>query len=396
MQIKHTPSFLTLLLMISFGSVNAVLFTPSLPAIATFFAVSKSTVQLTITWFLIGYAIGQLLYGPIANRWGRKPALYIGISLQIVSSLLCAFSAYTHSYALLVIGRLLLALGSGVGLKMTFTLVNEIYEHTVAAQKLSYLMIAFAITPGLGVALGGFLTAHFNWTSTFYAGAIYGVILLLLSSRLPETKKQGDINALKLNYLIQGYGAQFKNLQLITGGLLMGSATCFVYVFAALAPIMALTMMHMKVTLYGIANLLPSIGLILGSLLSAQLSKKHKTEFIIQWGISITFLGSILMLIFFGLKFDALIALFIPMMICYLGLSLILVNASMLAMRNITDKAHASAVLNFINIGLATGVVFSAGFFQVSIFLLPAVYIILCFFMLLLSLSLNNKKSDVK
>src|SRR5690349_18525902 len=112
MNIKSSPSFLTLLLMISFASVNAVLFTPALPAIADFYAISDSEAQLTITLFLIGYAVGQLIYGPIANRFGRKPALYAGIILQIISSLLCVFAGIIHVYSILVLGRLFLALGS--------------------------------------------------------------------------------------------------------------------------------------------------------------------------------------------------------------------------------------------------------------------------------------------
>src|SRR5271156_684920 len=123
----HPLPLLTLLLMISFASVNAVLFTPALPNIAHFFAISDSTAQLTITWFLIGYALGQLLYGPLANRFGRKKALFVGIGLQIISSFICVASGLAHTYWLLVTGRLLLALGSGVGLKMAFTLVNECY-----------------------------------------------------------------------------------------------------------------------------------------------------------------------------------------------------------------------------------------------------------------------------
>ena len=218
MQTKQL-SFVTLLLLISFASVNAVLFTPALPAIAGFFAISDGTAQLTITWFLIGYAVGQLLYVPIANRFGRKPALYAGILLQIVSSCICIFAGTLHLFSVLVLGRFLLALGSGVGLKMTFTLVSETHEPMLASQKLAYLMIAFAITPGLGVMLGGILSSHFGWASTFYAGAIYGVILILRVSSLPETKQQLDLNALKLSHLVHAYATQFKNFQLMAGGV---------------------------------------------------------------------------------------------------------------------------------------------------------------------------------
>ncbi len=384
MQSKTQLSFFTLLLMISFASVNAVLFTPALPAIADFFRISDNIAQLTITWFLVGYAIGQLIYGPIANRFGRKPALYTGISLQIVSSLLCVLAGTFHIYSLLVVGRFLLALGSGVGLKMTFTLINETYEPAVAGQKLSYLMIAFAIAPGLGVMFGGILNSYFGWESTFYAGALYGVILLLLTMRLPETKKTLDLDALQFNHLIGAYVSQFKNLQLISGGLLMGGATCFVYIFAALAPFIAIDMLHMSSTSYGTANLLPPIGLVLGSLFSAQLAKSYQAKAIIQLGIVIAILSSITMLLFTLLKLSALVMIFIPMMLSYFGLALVFANTSTIAMSNVSDKAHGSAVMNFINMGLVTIVVLSLGFLPTSIFIMPIVYILICASMFIL------------
>jgi MFS family permease len=386
MQSKTQLSFLTLLLMISFASVNAVLFTPALPAIADFFAISDSTAQLTITWFLVGYAIGQLVYGPIANRFGRKPALYIGISLQIFSSLLCVLAGTLHIYSLLVVGRFLLALGSGVGLKMTFTLINETYEPAIAGQKLSYLMIAFAIAPGLGVMLGGILNTYFGWTSTFYAGAVYGVILLLLTMRLPETKKTLELDALQFKHLIEAYVSQFKNLQLISGGLLMGGATCFVYIFAALAPFIAIDMLHMSSTSYGTANLLPPIGLVLGSLFSAQLAKSYQAKSIIRLGIVIAILGSIAMLLFTLLSLPALMMIFIPMMLCYFGLALVFANTSTIAMSNVSDKAHGSAVMNFTNMGLVTIVVLSLGLLPTGILLIPIAYILICATMFILFL----------
>lgn len=380
---KHV--FFTLLLMISFASVNAVLFTPALPTIANFFSISEGTAQLTITWFLIGYALGQLIYGPIANRFGRKKALYAGIILQIASSLLCVLAGAMHDYSILILGRFLLALGSGVGLKMTFTLVNELYEPLRASQLMAYLMIAFAITPGLGVMLGSMLSTQFGWTSTFYAGAVYGCLLLLLTTRLPETKLQLDKQALQLKHLMSHYFLQFKNLKLISGGLLMGGATCFVYLFAALAPFIAMNMLHMDAATYGKANLLPPIGMVLGSFASAQLIKKYSSLFVINLGIFIALIGSTIMLMLVFVNASALLGIFVPMMLCYFGLSLIFANASTIAMSHTTDKAHGSAVMSFTNMGLATIILLSISELPIHIYLLPAVFIGICFFMGLLN-----------
>lgn len=374
--------FFTLLLLISFASVNAVLFTPGLPNISDFFGITEDVAQQTITWFLLGYALGQLMYGPLANRFGRKATLYAGITLQIVSSLLCVLSGSIHAYWLLKLARFMLALGSGVGLKMTFTLVNECYEPKEASQKIAYLLLAFAITPGLGVALGGFLNTYLGWESCFYAGAIYGLILLLLVWQLPETQKVLNLNAIKIKHLWHDYKIQFKNIRLVLGGLLMGSSTCFIYIFAAFAPFIAMKLFDMSSDAYGIANCIPSIGLILGSLISAKLATTHSFESIIVRGIWISGVGVLWMFIAIYLHVSPILSLFIPIGIIYLGLCFILANASVIAMSNVTDKSHGSSVMSFINMGFATLVVFSMALFPANILLLPIVYFILTIFML--------------
>ncbi len=368
--------FFTLLLLISFASVNAVLFTPALPNIVNFFHISASISQQTITWFLIGYASGQLIYGPLANRFGRKPALYAGISIQILSSLLCVFSGVIHYFSLLVIARFFLALGAGVGLKITFTLVNECLEPKKASQKISHLILAFAITPGLSVTLGGILNTYFNWQSCFYAGAIYGCILLILSTQIPETKKKLDYQALNIRHLLFNYSKQFQNRDLILGGILMGLSTSFIYVFAAITPFIAISLFHMSSFDYGLANLLPSVGLFLGSLTSARLSTTLTKS--IKKGIQISAFGVVLMFLAFLLNLPSIIFLFVTTIVIYFGLCFILANASSLAMHHAEDKAYGSAVMSFLNMGTATILTLFTGLISISPSLLPIIFALLC------------------
>lgn len=384
MERSHDLSMLTLLLMISFASVNAVLYTPALPAISDYFGITDYYAQQTVTWYLIAYALGQLLYGPAANRFGRKTALYIGIALAIVSSVLCVVSGYIHAFALLLIGRTLLGLGSGVGLKMAFTMTNEVYPPTLAARKISYLILAFAITPALGVALGGFLTAHFGWISCFYASIVYAVLLLILCIRLPETLAMKDLNALKLNRIFADYKEAFTSKRVIAGGLLMGGLTCFVYLFAALAPFIAIDQLGLSSDKYGIANLIPPIGMICGSLASVQLLRFFSMSKIILMGIIVTMIGILIMGTAIYYQLNVIQAIFMPMVIIYLGAATVMPNASTLAMRSVQDKSHGSAVMNFINMGIATAVVLSAGLWQVSPSLLPILYICIAAAMLLI------------
>lgn len=386
--------FLTLLLLISFASVNAVLFTPALPSIAHFFNISDDVAQHAIAWFLIGYACAQLAYGPIANRFGRKTALTIGITLQIISSLLCVLAGAIHLYSLLVIARFLCALGSGAGFMICFTLVNECYEPKLASQKISYLILAFAVTPGLSVAIGGFLNTYYGWMSCFYASAMYGVLLLTLVTQLPETLKTKDRNALKIKRLLSNYASQFKNAPLVIGGLLMGSSGSFIYAFAAIGPFIGIQLFAMSSMEYGIANLLPSIGLLLGSLTNAKVAQKYPLTTLIRTGIGITCMGVLLMFITMSLHCSALLSLFIPLIVIYFGLCFLISNGSAYALSHTNDKAHGSAVMNFINIGLSTAAVLFLGLFTVKAELLVTFYFGFCLLMAgLLKFGIKNSTS---
>lgn len=370
--------WVTFTLLISFASVNAVLYTPALPDMTAFLQISHAKGEATVVWFLIGYALGQLLYGPLAARFGRKIALYIGIGMQIIASLGCAATLYHQSYEVLLCSRFFVALGAGVGLKMTFTLVNEWYEPKIASQKIAYLMLAFAITPGLAVGLGGLLNTYLGWASCFYAGACLGLILLILVRCLPLQATLIDYKAIHLSHLKQAYREQFSNTKLVFGGLLMGAAGCFVYVFAAIAPFIAMDLMQLSSAEYGALNLIPSIGMISGSICSGRWVKTAPLKKLIKLGVSCSALGVVIMLLAIQSNLSPLYSLFLPMVIIYFGLSLVVANASTFAMSQVSDKSHGSAVMNFINMGTITFTVLILGLFPINAMLLPIVFVLAC------------------
>lgn len=369
---------ISLLFLISFAAVNAVLFTPALPAISDYFEITDRTAQLTVTLFLLGYALGQLVYGPVANRYGRKSALYIGISIQILSSFACVLAGILHLYPMLMIARFFLAIGSGVGLKVSVTMVNESYPPQKAGETISLLMLAFAVAPGLAVALGGILNTYFSWMSCFYACALYGIILLFFVTKLPETLKQKNRDALKWRYLANAYRLEFSNLKIIAGSILVGVCGSFLYIFSALAPFIAIDLFGMTSENYGYANLIPLTGLAFGSLLSAKLTQRFPLLKIIKLGIGIATLGVGLMLTFVWLKLPILMSIFFPMFIINIGEIMILANASTTAMTLAKDKSHGSAVINFIGVGMATLGVLTVGLFKTAAINLPLIYCILC------------------
>src|SRR3990167_3077643 len=205
------PHIITLMLLSAFAQIGAILMAPALPEIAEYFGKNVGTTQLVFTSFLLGYAVGQLIYGPIANRFGRKFALYIGITIATLGTLFSILSSPLNSFSVLILGRFLEAVGSSAGLAISFTMINDFYFEEQVRRITGLLMLAFSIVPGIAIAIGGVLVQYMSWHACFYFLLGYGLILLYPAYLLPETMIEKDLNALYLRNTLQNYKEKFLN-----------------------------------------------------------------------------------------------------------------------------------------------------------------------------------------
>jgi predicted MFS family arabinose efflux permease len=369
---------LILLMLISYAALSAVLFTPALPQLATYFQISDSMAQATMSIFLVGYALGQLPYAPLANRYGRKKTIYIGLALAILGTIVCLIAPSIH---LFFIGRFLEAIGAAVGLKITFTMIGDSYAGSEATKKISYIMLAFAITPGLGVALGGFLTVFFGWKSCFLFLVVYTFLLGLFCLWLPETARSLDKEALQLKKIWSGYLRQFSNPALFLHALLAGLGASAIYIFATKAPYIGINQMGLSPAQYGAFNLIPLIGLGLGQILSVRLAGKIPPRTSILWGMLGMFFGSALMFVFFISHWMIAWTLFVPQALLMLGNSLVFSNAASEGLSSSSDKSNASAVLQFTNMAVAAlGTYVISSWVPKNAIMLPLVYGVIVLF----------------
>ncbi len=351
-QVKSPPLFLMLLL-VCVGSVGAVLYTPAMPSIASYFNVSIKTTELSMTIYLIGYALGQLPYGPICNRYGRKKALFIGLSLASFASLVSLLAAYCVNFPLFLFSRLLLSLGATGGLQVIYTMVGDIYKPPKSIKIASYLTLTFAIGPSISTTIGGLLTDYLGWKSCFYFLFIYTTSLLVLCKFLPET---GEKETTTLHNLFKNYAAHFREKKILYGGLIIGLAICFNYTFSTLAPFIVISQMEKSPSLYGLFNLIPSSSLILGAFVAAKLASTppHKT---LRLSLLITLFGVCLLI---GLSLSPVMNIymfFIPYALALFGQPMLETNMICLALHHHKNKAMTSAVLNCLTLLLC--VIFS-------------------------------------
>ncbi len=349
---QKEPHILILIIMSSFASMGAIIFAPALPEIADYFHISQGYSQLTITLFLLGYALGQLVYGPLANRFGRKPAFYIGIVVATIGSIISIVSEPLHSFNALIIGRLLEALGSSAGLVISFTIISDHYYPEQARRIIAYLMLAFAIVPGIATFVGGMLTSHFHWISCFYFLLIYGLLLIIPAKLLAETAQELHKDAMHIKQILKNYRTALNNKLLIFTTFFFALSGMCVYLYIASSPFIAINTLHLSPATYGTIGLIPFIGTALGSLVSAKFSSRFSVKQLMLSGFIIDFIAMFSLGILFYFNMVNLIVLIGSGFILMFGNCIIVGNGASIATSTSKDKANASAMMNFINVGM--------------------------------------------
>ncbi|OCX51448.1 Bcr/CflA family drug resistance efflux transporter [Mucilaginibacter sp. PPCGB 2223] len=235
------------LLILILGLVTALspfsidMYLPAFPAIAADLHCPVSRVQLSLTSYFIGIALGQLIYGPLLDRFGRKKPLYIGLCIYVLASLGCSV---TRSANMLIGMRLLQALGSCGGMVAARALVRDLFPVNEIAKVFSLLLLVIAVSPLLAPTIGSYVSAALGWHAVFIILTAISVFILLASwFWLPEGRGPNIEHSLKPKPIIESFYSVFKHPQFytyaITGGIasasqyayLSGSSDVFIDVF---------------------------------------------------------------------------------------------------------------------------------------------------------------------
>src|SRR6202140_2477066 len=180
--------FLLLVALTACGTMGMHVIIPALPATARALDMSISTTQLTITLYLIGLAVGQLFYGPVSDKFGRRPVLLLGLTLFTLASVV---TACAPNAGVLIGSRILQSIGGCPGLGLGRAAVRDGASPDKAAGQLAMLTLVMAVVPALAPAVGGFLTAYIHWRASYVLlAAMGGLTLLVAFLILPETNRQ--------------------------------------------------------------------------------------------------------------------------------------------------------------------------------------------------------------
>lgn len=252
-------------LLMGFASISTDLYLPAMPMMSRSLHANTGMIEWTISGYLIGFSSGQLVWGPISDRYGRRLAVGSGLILFVVGSVGCALS----NDAMTLIGwRIVQALGACASVALSRAMVRDLYEGSRAAQMLSTLITVMAVMPLVGPLLGGQIVALSGWRAIFWFLVAVGLVTLGALCTIPETLPVHSRNREPLGKALFRYLELLKNRRLLgylgAGGFLY--AGMFAYV--AGTPFVYISYYHFPARLYGLLFGLGIIGIMLANILN--------------------------------------------------------------------------------------------------------------------------------
>ena len=253
------------------GPMSMQIFLPALPAIRSSYGVSAATAQMTLSVSMLAIALATLIYGPLSDRYGRRPVVIIGLLFFLAGSALCAAAPDIWT---LIVGRMLQGAGGASGMVLARAIVRDLYNRERSASVIAYLTTAMVIAPMLSPTIGGVLTDWTSWRASFvFSGCVGLMVTALVLARMPETHTEREpIEGLKSFF--GGFG-HLLSQPIFCGYVLYASFVLGVFfAFMSGAPYIMIDVLKRPATEYGLYFFMVSGGFMLGGLTAGRISAR--------------------------------------------------------------------------------------------------------------------------
>lgn len=368
------PSHLFLILIL--GALTTIspfsidMYLPAFPDLALALNTTQARIAYTLSTYFIGLSLGQIIYGPLLDRFGRKRPLLIGLMIYILASLGCVTAKTVES---LMVLRFLQALGGCVAQVASVAMVRDFFPVKESAKVFSLLVLVLGTSPLLAPTVGGFVTSYLGWQWVFILLAlITAVILALVQLYLPEGHAPDVSISLKPKHILIGFLDIFKNPQFYTYALSGAFVFAGLFVYVASSPILFMNVYQVTPEVYGAIFAALSVGFIATSQLNIFFLKRHTNETIFLASILLQSVTAILFFVGTLYGWYDFKSTFALLFVFLAGLGLANPNATALALAPFSKNAgSASALLGFLQVGLGGLASAGVGFFTAKNLSLP-------------------------
>lgn len=337
----------------AFGPLAIDFYLPAFPAMAQAFGTDEKHVQTTLAAYFLGLSLGQLAYGPVADRFGRRAPLLFGITLFTLASLACA---YAPNLETLVLARFVQALGGCAGMVLSRAIVSDKCDPVASAKVFSQLMLVMGLAPILAPMLGGVLVNVSGWQSIFLALSLFSAACLLaVSLGLPESLPP-DMPRQPLSGALRQYLRLLGDRVFLGHALTGGVAIAGMFAYIAGSPFVFIKLYGVPAEHYGWLFGTNAAGFILMAQVNARLLAKRGPAFLLARAVWLYLLAGLALLCVAALRPVSLWPLLVPLFLCIASLGCIIPNASACAMSGQGARAgSASALMGCLQFSVAAG-----------------------------------------
>ena len=347
-------------------------FLPSFPEMIQYF--HTDNIQLIMSIFMFGFAGSQLVYGPLSDRFGRKPTLSLGILIFIVGGILCSVA---HDFHVLLFGRLIQALGATSTLMSVFAIIRDTYSAEETMKYLALVMGIIGVCPMLSPIFGSFIQAHFGWRGNMIFILLMGVLgLCIILFLFKESMKEKNRGALQPKNIIGNYRTVLSHRQYQGYALAGAFGYAAMFSYLAAAPIIIMTIFDKSITEFAILFALNASALLITAIAAPKISRMTCPSTTLYLSALLTGFGGLsmaLLTLFFKPNLGDIV---LPMFIMTLGIGLMRPTASSGAVKIFpaTIAGSASAMYSFVSFLLSAILVcFIHSILSISISLLGAI-----------------------
>lgn len=335
----------------AFTSMSIDMYLPAFPAMAKDLGVPIGTIQLSISAFLFGSAAGQLIYGPLADRWGRRFPLMLGLVLYIISSIGCALVRTAEG---LLFWRLVMAVGGGAGMVISRAIVRDLYDTAEAARIFSLLMLVMGSAPILAPMAGGQLLLVTGWRGIFGFLGVFGLLSLIAALRyLPESLPEERRNRSSLAQLTGNYWQIILNRQYVRYAIALGCIAGVTFSYIAGAPQLFIELHGITPQHFGVFFGANAMGLIGASQINRRLLHHFSAERILRAAFFCNVASGIFLMLSVMSGYGGFTLQIVLLFACLSTAGLIYPNVTALAMAPFQNMAgSASALLGTIQYAL--------------------------------------------
>ncbi len=347
----------------AFGSMSIDMYLPAFPQMAKDLGVPIGTIQLSISAFLFGSAAGQLVYGPLADRWGRRLPLLLGLTLYVASTIGCAL---VRSGEGLLIWRVVMAVGGGAGMVISRAMVRDLYDTAEAARMFSLLMLVMGAAPILAPMAGGQVLLLTGWRGIFGCLGIFGLLSLIAAAKyLPETLPEERRVRQGLAQLTARYGHLLLNRHYLRYAIALGCIAGVNFSYIAGAPYLFIELHGITPQHFGLLFGVNALGLIGGSQVNRRLLRRFTAQQILKTVLSVNATSGILLVLAVFTEAGGFAAQVVLLFVCISSTGLLYPNVTALALEPFHKMAgSASALLGTIQYALGATAGAAVGLFH--------------------------------